>query len=373
MADIFVSYASADRAKAEELARILIAKGWSVFWDRDIPAGRRFHDVIESELGDSRCVIVLWSRQSVRSHWVRDEAEEARKLEKFLPVLIDGTAPPLGFRGYQNVDLTDWSTGSAHSGITRLLAEVRSVAPLAAAAYKRETAPLPSSSGDLFPLYGVTLGKTTVDEIARLGERTPSIDKDTGEPYKCYRVQGYSFWYDEKTNIVNSIYTTRLESMPAKWAELGFSWEKSYTEWCETLRSLGFSVEEQPDLSSIFKRLTPAHRISSTSSPLISHPETLSANPLPSPEFLLSPEFLAGKSKPMRAEPFKKKQADPQIVNPLLLGHLGLPTETSLQPEKSTTTRKATARRLVGIPLEIKLDFDFVTDDKLYSIDVKAT
>ena len=33
MADIFISYASEDRNKAEELAETLRARGWSVWWD----------------------------------------------------------------------------------------------------------------------------------------------------------------------------------------------------------------------------------------------------------------------------------------------------------------------------------------------------
>ena len=32
--DIFLSYASQDSAKAGELARVLQADGWSVWWDR---------------------------------------------------------------------------------------------------------------------------------------------------------------------------------------------------------------------------------------------------------------------------------------------------------------------------------------------------
>jgi hypothetical protein len=34
MSDIFISYASEDRSKAEPLAKALEEQGWSVFWDR---------------------------------------------------------------------------------------------------------------------------------------------------------------------------------------------------------------------------------------------------------------------------------------------------------------------------------------------------
>ena len=50
MADIFISYARADIDHARLLATALEGLGWSVWWDRVIPAGRVFGDVIEEEL-----------------------------------------------------------------------------------------------------------------------------------------------------------------------------------------------------------------------------------------------------------------------------------------------------------------------------------
>jgi hypothetical protein len=46
MADIFISYAREDLATAQRLAEALRACGWSVFWDRRIPAGQRFAEII---------------------------------------------------------------------------------------------------------------------------------------------------------------------------------------------------------------------------------------------------------------------------------------------------------------------------------------
>jgi hypothetical protein len=46
MSDIFISYASPDRPRAQVLAEALKAQGWSVWWDRNIPAGTRFAQVI---------------------------------------------------------------------------------------------------------------------------------------------------------------------------------------------------------------------------------------------------------------------------------------------------------------------------------------
>jgi hypothetical protein len=74
MSDIFISYAREDRPRAEAIAKALEEHGWSVWWDRDIRAGKNIASVIEEEIGRARCVVVLWSATSVRRDWVNDEA-----------------------------------------------------------------------------------------------------------------------------------------------------------------------------------------------------------------------------------------------------------------------------------------------------------
>lgn len=109
MVDIFISYANEDREAAAQLAGLLESVGWHVWWDRRIPAGRTWRSVLEEALKDMRCMIVLWSQQSVDSPWVAEEAEEARKLGKMLvPVLIQRVEPPMGFRAIQAADLVNW-------------------------------------------------------------------------------------------------------------------------------------------------------------------------------------------------------------------------------------------------------------------------
>jgi hypothetical protein len=105
---VFISYAKEDRGRAEELAAQLESKGWSVWWDRQIPPGRTFDDVIEEALTQSRCVIVLWSRHSVASRWVRTEASVAADRGILVPALIEEVSIPLEFRRLQAANLIDW-------------------------------------------------------------------------------------------------------------------------------------------------------------------------------------------------------------------------------------------------------------------------
>ena len=88
MADIFLSYAREDREKAAALVHALKTQGWSVWWDMDIPAGMRWGEVIDTELARARCVIVLWSEQSIQSNWIHEEAYVALERGILLPVLV---------------------------------------------------------------------------------------------------------------------------------------------------------------------------------------------------------------------------------------------------------------------------------------------
>ena len=109
MASVFLSYAREDAAKAKALATCLERAGQSVWWDRHIHGGSEFAGEIEQALRSADVVIVLWSEASMRSAWVRDEAAEGRDSGRLVPLLLDGSAPPLGFRQLQSISIAGWS------------------------------------------------------------------------------------------------------------------------------------------------------------------------------------------------------------------------------------------------------------------------
>lgn len=109
MIDVFLSYAREDRERAGQLAGSLEACGWSVWWDRKIIAGQAFDQVIEQQLEAARCVVVLWSKHSVSSEWVRNEAATAAERGVLVPASIDEVRLPLEFRRRQTVSLVGWN------------------------------------------------------------------------------------------------------------------------------------------------------------------------------------------------------------------------------------------------------------------------
>ena len=106
MSDIFLSYKKEEKAIAHIFAKALLSKHFSVWWDSKIDHGDVFDAAIQKELNSAKCVIVLWSKKSVESEWVRGEATSAKK--RLVPVLIEDVDIPVPFNLIQTANLIDW-------------------------------------------------------------------------------------------------------------------------------------------------------------------------------------------------------------------------------------------------------------------------
>jgi hypothetical protein len=120
MADVFISYANENRERAYHLASAFEARGWSVWWDRKIIAGQTFDLAIERELDAAKSVVVLWSKDSVASEWVKNEASRAVERGVLIPAIVDDARLPLEFRRRQTADLIGWNGDMAHAGFLSL-------------------------------------------------------------------------------------------------------------------------------------------------------------------------------------------------------------------------------------------------------------
>jgi formylglycine-generating enzyme required for sulfatase activity len=126
--DIFLSYAREDWERIRPLAQSLEALGWSVWWDTRMRAGLHFDEMIEAEIAEARCVIVVWTKDSVKSHWVRAEAAEALDQHKLIPVLFDAVKVPLLFRHVQGLDIRGWNGSADDPALRRLIEDASQLA-----------------------------------------------------------------------------------------------------------------------------------------------------------------------------------------------------------------------------------------------------
>jgi TolB-like protein len=108
MPDVFLSYSREDQAIARRFAQALEQEGFSVWWDQTLTAGEAFDKVTEQALQNARAVVVLWSKHSVDSRWVRAEAAQADENGTLVPVLIEPCTLPIQFKLTQTADLSGW-------------------------------------------------------------------------------------------------------------------------------------------------------------------------------------------------------------------------------------------------------------------------
>ncbi len=88
MADIFISYSSKDREKAEQLAELLGSAGLSVWIDKHgIEAATSWSGEITQAITDCKVFVILLSPNSITSHNVSKEVSLAsERKKKILPI-----------------------------------------------------------------------------------------------------------------------------------------------------------------------------------------------------------------------------------------------------------------------------------------------
>jgi adenylate cyclase len=114
--DVFISYARSSEDDAHRIAQSLRGAGFSVWRDDELPAHRSYSDVIEERLKSAKAVVVLWSAESAKSHWVRAEANTALEGGTLVQAMLDGTFPPMPFNQIQCADLKGWKGETTSPG-----------------------------------------------------------------------------------------------------------------------------------------------------------------------------------------------------------------------------------------------------------------
>jgi TolB-like protein len=117
---VFVSYSRDDLKLVRPIIERIEAAGYPVWWDGMLSPGERFANSTEAALEGARAVVVLWSAKSVASHWVHDEATRGRDRGCLVPLSVDGSKPPLGFRQFQTYSVNP-KRAATDPGVTAML------------------------------------------------------------------------------------------------------------------------------------------------------------------------------------------------------------------------------------------------------------
>jgi hypothetical protein len=128
VARVVISYAREDKPVIQSLAEGLAGANHEVWWDADLGAADAFREAIESQIARADVVVVVWSQRAKASRYVVDEAERAVSRGVLLPILADGSTPPLGFGTFNALDFSGWGGDYKSEAWRRLLSEIARIA-----------------------------------------------------------------------------------------------------------------------------------------------------------------------------------------------------------------------------------------------------
>ena len=85
--------------------------------------------LIEKALKESKCVVVMWSKLSVESQYVKHEANYALRRNKLVPVMIEEVELPFRFEDLHTLALLEWDGSKDYSEFRRLVEDIAAIAP----------------------------------------------------------------------------------------------------------------------------------------------------------------------------------------------------------------------------------------------------
>ncbi len=110
MSDVFLSYASEDKEVMQQVRRILMRHGLTIWTDKtDIKSGTQFQTAIQKGIEGADNLVYFLSRAAVDSEYCQQELTYARSLQKRIIPLrletVEATSLPTELQGLQYIDL----------------------------------------------------------------------------------------------------------------------------------------------------------------------------------------------------------------------------------------------------------------------------
>ena len=93
------------------------------------------------------------------------------------------------------------------------------------------------SVGTFFPIYGITLGQSTVQQSRNMGH---NVKEYNGTNF--WDERGIGIWDHDKDGIWEWANIDHYDTMPDEWIRMGLTWDISYNEAKNLMQRLGFNV-----------------------------------------------------------------------------------------------------------------------------------
>jgi hypothetical protein len=105
-ADVFLSYSNKDGAQIQDIADELEGRQLSVWYDQGLIAGQPYREVLRQRIENVKAVVVLWTENSIRSKWVKAEADLADRQNKLICLrdpALEATRIPMPFAANEHI------------------------------------------------------------------------------------------------------------------------------------------------------------------------------------------------------------------------------------------------------------------------------
>lgn len=128
MVDVFISYKREERSRCARIADKLRAYGLDVWFDAKLESGTSFDAEIEGNINTAKAVLVLWSPDSAKSTWIRNEATIGQQRDVLVSVEIAPCKRPINFTNTHTEQLHDAEFGENDPGWVAVLRRIGTLA-----------------------------------------------------------------------------------------------------------------------------------------------------------------------------------------------------------------------------------------------------
>jgi TIR domain len=105
MVDVFVSYSHEDRDRCQRFVDDLLRLKVGVWFDERLGPGQGITDQVEEALDRAKAVVVLWTKSSVKSEWVKAEANRGKSRNILVTIRLEECSVPFYFDNHLYLDL----------------------------------------------------------------------------------------------------------------------------------------------------------------------------------------------------------------------------------------------------------------------------